>query len=422
MKNNKVKAILIITLVILIPIVAIFNTIGMGGKRVQKLSLSDLFTIVNSANHNKGWVELSNEQVAGLAYTFVDTAIAQKESKIKVKNIKVQIEEDTLNIKVKGGIGILSAMVTIEGKPYYESERICYDISKVKIGSIPMPIEKILGKIQKSEGKLRVEGTTISADKKLDMIEIDGIKIENHKLYINVLSTLKKFNKIQSEAERHKVQAYKVQLEDFKNKIDSLLVNASEEEKKQLEEMKKKVDKVRDTLDLGTEESKKEVKDLMGQIKGDASKNESLKEEIDKIIGGSSNNNGKKEENKTEDKKDDKKEESTGSKDYSGIPFYELPKEELEKRQREGMTLLRSNLYALKGSISNSDELRIVNLGIATANSLITDPNYDFWGNVGTVQGIYNTFSAQQKEEFKNKIYSYIDMGNVFDLKEMFEY
>lgn len=422
MKNKKTTIIIAIAIILIIPIVALFNSFGMGSKKVQKLSLSDLFTIVNSANHNKGWVELSNEQLSGLAYTFLDTAITEKESKIKIKNIRAQIEDDYLNIKIKGGIGILGAMVTVEGKPYYENERICYDISKAKLGAIPMPIERILGKFQRSTGNLHIEGTTISANSKLDMVEVDGVKIEEGKIYINVLSTLKKFNKIQSEAEKHKVQAYKVQLDDFKNKIDELLASASEEEKKQLEEMKKKVDKVKNTLDLGAEEAKKEVENLMGQIKDDASKNKSLKEEIDKIIGGSSNSNSSKEEKKDEGKKDHKKEESSGSKDYSGVPFYELPKEELEKRQREGMTLLRSNLYALKGATSNSDELRIINLGIATANSLITDLNYDFWGNVSIVQGIYKTFQAQQKEQFKNKIYTYIDMENVFDLKEMFEY
>lgn len=417
-KKKTLKIILSIALIILIPLLATFAPFGMRNSTTTKLTLSDLFIIVNSANHNKGWVELTDKQIAGLTYTFVDTLLAEKDTKVKVGKVKAKIEGDSLELNLQAKIGILSGVITIEGKPYYEEGRVYYTIHKAKVGLIPVAIKSILNKFQKSEGNLKLEGTTISIGSTLDMMQIDGVKIENGKLYINVLSTLQKFNQIQSEAKKHKEDKAKEGLDALQTKIDELMAAATEKEKESLLALKDKVEKAKDKLQDKSEEGKKELANLVDDINKEASKNDTLKEELDKVIedlGGKPNQSQGTNQGST-----DKKEEP--KKDYSGVPFYELPKEELEKRQREGMKLLRSNLYSLKGSVSDPDELYIVNLGIVTANSLITDLNYDFWGNVSMVRGVYDKLPGSQKEAFKNKIYTYIDMGNVFDLKEMFEY
>lgn len=418
MKNKKVRIALIIAIVILVPLGAVFAPFGMSNSTKSKLTLSDLFIIVNSANHNKGWVELTDKQIAGLAYTFIDTMLAERDTKVSIGKVKANIEEEQLEIKLQAKVGILSGVISIKGKPYYEGDRIYYTIDKAKVGVVPIAIKSILEKYQKTEGNLRLEGITISAGSKLDMMEIDGVKIENGKLYINVLSTLQKFNKIQSEANKQKENKELESLDRLQTKIDELMAKATEEEKANLLALKEKVSQVKDKIGDKSEEGKKQLAGLMEEINKEASNNDSLKEEVDKVIvdiGGKPNNSQEDNQGST-----DKKEE--GNKDYSGMPFYELPKEELEKRQREGMKVLRGNLYSLKGAVSHPDEVYIVNLGIATANSLITDLNYDFWGNVSAVRGVYDKLTATQKEEFKNKIYTYIDMGNVFDLKEMFEY
>lgn len=95
------------------------------------------------------------------------------------------------------------------------------------------------------------------------------------------------------------------------------------------------------------------------------------------------------------------------------------PKDNNSKQDtRQSLAQIAGELGSLQGSASTSKEKQMISIMSSTANTLQSNPSYNFWGDVKRVMSIYDTLTPKEKEKFKSKVFSGVDLNNAMEIKD----
>lgn len=404
----------------------------------KNITFKELFSIINSAESNDGWIKLSENNINGVLSSIIKEGIDK--GNISVKGVNLEIKDKNVICYFPSEYKNLKVLPSVSGEIMMKDEKIIYNIEKVNIGMIPIPKKFVLDKLKETfHDKLTIQNSELIFENKFGMLKIDGIKVENNNVYVYVKDTLERLERLNNEAKNKSelnIKSLEAKKEEVKNGIAETTEalkkiaydTSSGEEKEKINEIIKEVESIKKSIDEASAEKKDDIKKVLDKVDEKLDNivkdsDENKKKEIEKIkenVSKVKDNTNELEEIKN-DKKEKEEEEPEVEENKEDLLFEELPKEEQEKLQLQGLRQMSGDLGVLQSALSESDEKQVIGIIQGTVNNLMSNLEYDFWGDVSTVMSMYDNFPAEKKEKFKNLVYSYVDMGNAFNVKGMFE-